>query len=156
MRCTTLRVELLVRTEKSRAPTFFFLRNTTIGRSSLSAFQRCVDHPQTPTQWRIAPTNVHPEKPPSEQSIHVAIRCQCHGDCYFAALQVTEFMPFNCIGMAHWQAAELPFRRAIVVRRAQIFTPIWLLLHGHRIRYTRCEMVGLCACVVWMHVELLM
>jgi hypothetical protein len=99
--------------------------------------------------------NVLLEAPPSEQSVHVAVRMpmplrhSCH-----AALRVTQRMALNTICMAHWQAAELPPERAMAVQLARIMASSRPLLHGRRIRVDGHERTEMCSSTVRMCVEL--
>ena len=99
--------------------------------------------------------NVLLEAPPSEQSVHVAVRMPMplrQLSCCF--LRVTQCMALNTICMAHWQAAELPPERAMAVQLARIMASSRPLLHGRRIRVDGHERTEMCSSTVRMCVEL--
>ena len=72
-------------------------------RADLGASQRSAARWQTPTQRSTASMNVVLETPPSEQSVHVAVRMpmplqlQRH-----AGLRVTQCKAMSTIGNVHW------------------------------------------------------
>ena len=98
--------------------------------------------------------NVLLEAPPSEQSVHVAVRMPMHCASCHAALRVTQCMALNTISMAHWQAAELPPERAMAVQLARIMASSRPLLHGRRVRVDGHERTEMCCSTVRVCVEL--
>ena len=106
---------------KADMPSDFFNTDVAIDRARSGAFQRRVDHLQTPRHWRTAAVNVLLKAPPSEQSVHVAVRCSCCCSCCQDAVRATHCLALSTIGMAHWKAAEPPSRRAVAARRGRIF-----------------------------------